>query len=222
MHVCVSVHVCVRTCVCRQQRSLREALSCHRAARRQHVAGTWLHGQARSWTSPGRGGGAQALEQQHVPALGMSLGVARGARPAPASRGGGWRRLGVRRRPPSRDGELGGLARTSFGVLQGLHMTESENVQDGDRNFPPLPAAPLAGPSGPGGSVRGALDGRHSGHDPRRTHDMLHALRCTQTQTADPRTRRQEERPQATARGRPLRRAGAPPRDLAQEGSLVK
>lgn len=82
-------------------------------------------------------------------------GVARGARPAPASRGGGWRRLGVRPRPPSRDGELGGLARTSFGVLQGLHMTESENVQDGDRNFPPLPAAPLAGPSGPGGSVRG-------------------------------------------------------------------
>lgn len=148
-------------------------------------------------------------------------GVALGARPAPASRGGGWRRLGVRRRPPSRDGELGGLARTSFGVLQGLHMTESENVQDGDRNFPPLPAAPLARPSGPGGSVRGALDGRHSGHNPQRTHDMLHALRRTQTQTADPRTRRQEERPQATARGRPLRRAGAPPRDLAQEGSLA-
>lgn len=129
----------------------------------------------------------------------------------------------------------GGEAKASL-LRRGVGGTCSDQLRcpsgfahDGIRECPrwgqELPAPPGCSPrwalrswrERQGGAGRQTF-GTRSPKDPR----MLHALRHTQTQTADPRTRRQEERPQATARGRPLRRAGAPPLDLAQEGSLAK
>lgn len=98
---------------------------------------------------------------------------------------------------------------------------QNQNIQDGDGNSLPLLAVPFAGPGG-GKRQKGAGQQMFGTRSPKEKTTTCSTL-CDVPGNPDSRMSEQEERSsQATARGRPLSRAGASPFDLVHDDSLGK